>query len=496
MSKIKIKENKNFSKKKIIGMVHGVFDVIHIGHIKYFEEAKNNCDYLIASVTHNKFVRNKSPDKPIFNHNERISVLRSLRFFDQVILSEDETAVKNIKKFKPNLYFKGLDYKNIKDTSGNLNKEIKEVKKNKGSIYFTTTKLYSSSKIINNKFEYISQSTKEYLKSKNLNRIKNKISKIKNIKKNILVYGEPIIDGYEYVKPSGKSNKATIISTIKHFSKNYGGGVILVSNLLNDYIKNTNLLYLSNKNNFYLIKKYLDTKVKRIPIKSNIKIIKKTRFIDNYSSTKLFQVTDNETLLLDKIDKNKLKNFLLKNISKFDYFFVFDYGYNHIFNELLPIFKKNKKKLIVNCQSNSYNFGFNRAEKYLNTEILGLDEPEFRLLLNEKTQDIKQLILKNKKRFKNINTLIITTGKNGCHIFSKEKYHFVPSIIKNMKDTTGCGDVFLTIFGILYISKLFNVEEIGIISHIAAGVHGSFLGNNKNIDLIKLIQITKNILNV
>ena len=53
-----------------------------------------------------------------------------------------------------------------------------------------------------------------------------------------------------------------------------------------------------------------------------------------------------------------------------------------------------------------------------------------------------------------------------------------------------------TIFGILNISKLFSVKEIAIISHIAAGIHGSYLGNNKNIDPIKLIQVTKNILNV
>ena len=44
-----------------------------------------------------------------------------------------------------------------------------------------------------------------------------------------------------------------------------------------------------------------------------------------------------------------------------------------------------------------------------------------------------------------------------------------------MKDTTGSGDVFLTIFGILNISKLFSVKEIAIISHIATGIHGSYL---------------------
>ena len=163
---------KNFTKKKIIGMVHGVFDVLHVGHIKYFEEAKKKCDYLIASVTHSKYVKNKSPNKPIFNHNDRISVLKSLKFFNKVIISENETAEVNIKKFKPNLYFKGLDYKKNKEKFVNLKKEINEIKKYGGKIYYTNSKLYSSSKIINHKFDYISSDSIKYLKSINLTKIK------------------------------------------------------------------------------------------------------------------------------------------------------------------------------------------------------------------------------------------------------------------------------------------------------------------------------------
>ena len=61
-AKLKILKKKN----KKIGLIHGVFDVIHYGHIKYFEEAKNKVDYLIVSVTTDEYV-NKGPGKPIFN---------------------------------------------------------------------------------------------------------------------------------------------------------------------------------------------------------------------------------------------------------------------------------------------------------------------------------------------------------------------------------------------------------------------------------------------
>jgi cytidyltransferase-like protein len=63
---------------KIIGLVHGVFDVIHVGHIRYFLEAKKKVDILIASLTDDKFV-NKGPGKPIFNINQRVSFLENIK---------------------------------------------------------------------------------------------------------------------------------------------------------------------------------------------------------------------------------------------------------------------------------------------------------------------------------------------------------------------------------------------------------------------------------
>ena len=63
----------SISKKKVIGMVHGVFDIIHFGHILYFEEAKSKVDYLIVSITSDQFV-NKGPGKPIFTLKKRMKV--------------------------------------------------------------------------------------------------------------------------------------------------------------------------------------------------------------------------------------------------------------------------------------------------------------------------------------------------------------------------------------------------------------------------------------
>ena len=59
-----------------IGLVHGVFDVVHHGHILHFKEAKKKVDYLICSVTSDNFV-NKGPNKPLFKISERVEFLEN-----------------------------------------------------------------------------------------------------------------------------------------------------------------------------------------------------------------------------------------------------------------------------------------------------------------------------------------------------------------------------------------------------------------------------------
>ena len=87
---------KKFKQKKIV-MCHGVFDLLHLGHIIHFEEAKKMGDILIVSVTSDKFV-NKGYGRPYFNISDRMKSLCALNFIDYVIESDYPTAELNLKK--------------------------------------------------------------------------------------------------------------------------------------------------------------------------------------------------------------------------------------------------------------------------------------------------------------------------------------------------------------------------------------------------------------
>lgn len=487
---------KNIKLKKTVGMVHGVFDIIHIGHILYFKDAKSKVDKLIVSVTSDKYV-NKGPGKPIFDTSTRIKLLNSIKYIDKVIESNHLTAIPNIKKIKPDYYIKGSDYKNLKDDlSRNILAEKKEVEKHGGKIIFTDTPLHSSSSIINQNFDFLTNDAKKlFTKEKNyLLGLKFKDFIKKKISKKILIIGDPIIDVLRFVKPSGKSNKNNIIATRFLKEEENLGGTLLILNYLSQFFKNIDYYFIGNKNDSNYIKRRLNKNISLKVIPSENKIIKKIRYVDEYSLNKFFQVNENETNNITPKIKEKFLSILKKNLNRYEQIIIFDYGYNYNFNKLNLLLQKYSNKLIVNCQSNSYNFGFNLANKYKKSLILSLDENEMRLMSQDMHSPLENVIKKNTHIFKKTKIALITQGRKGCFVFNNNKLYFIPTILKQNLDTTGCGDIFLSTFSALNFSQKFNLKEKLIVSHVAAGIHANELGNRFNVNLKHISSVLSSVL--
>ena len=148
---------KEKKKNKKIVLCHGVFDLIHIGHIKHFKEAKKKGDYLLVSITSDKYV-NKGSGRPIFNQNYRAEFLSSLSFIDAVVVNDQITSERLISVVKPHIYFKGPDYKdNQKDNTKNIYKEVAITKKFGGKIIYSSDITFSSSNLINTHSNYFNK---------------------------------------------------------------------------------------------------------------------------------------------------------------------------------------------------------------------------------------------------------------------------------------------------------------------------------------------------
>ncbi len=116
---IKVVTNQNLSKalkdydsNKIIGFTNGCFDLLHTGHISYLKSAKQKCDILILGLNSDESIRKlKGKDRPIVELKDRVEILSSFPFIDKIVVFDEVTPIKLIKRIKPNIIFKGKDYK-------------------------------------------------------------------------------------------------------------------------------------------------------------------------------------------------------------------------------------------------------------------------------------------------------------------------------------------------------------------------------------------------
>lgn len=123
------------NKKIVLG--HGVFDLLHYGHIYYLEQAKDLGDILIVSVVINKFIK-KGPKRPVFNEKTRANSIAALSCVDYIVLCRDFGPWKILEEVKPDIYVKGEDSKyQLKDLNSGLNKDKKIVESCGGVLYFT-----------------------------------------------------------------------------------------------------------------------------------------------------------------------------------------------------------------------------------------------------------------------------------------------------------------------------------------------------------------------
>ena len=139
------------SKGLTIVHCHGCFDLMHPGHIKYFQAAKKMGDVLVVTVTPDEFV-DKGPGRPVFSEIVRAESIAALECVDYVSINEWPTAEETLKLLKPHYYVKGQEFENFEDKTGKLQREYQVVKEIGAEIRFTHEIVFSSTELLNRYF--------------------------------------------------------------------------------------------------------------------------------------------------------------------------------------------------------------------------------------------------------------------------------------------------------------------------------------------------------
>ena len=96
---------------KTIAFANGVFDVLHVGHVRYLQDASKQADILIVGVNSDESVRAlKGEGRPVTNERERAELVSAIRGVSYVTIFHDSSPARLIAVLKPDVHCKGTDY--------------------------------------------------------------------------------------------------------------------------------------------------------------------------------------------------------------------------------------------------------------------------------------------------------------------------------------------------------------------------------------------------
>ena len=107
----KIVQRKKAAGRKVV-FTNGCFDLIHVGYVRYLQEAKEKGDLLIVAVNSDRSVRKlKGEGRPIVPEGERAEIISAFASVDYVVIFPEETSAEIIGILKPDILVKGGDYR-------------------------------------------------------------------------------------------------------------------------------------------------------------------------------------------------------------------------------------------------------------------------------------------------------------------------------------------------------------------------------------------------
>src|SRR5215212_7193744 len=99
------------ARDKRVVVTNGCFDLLHLGHVTYLEQARKHGDVLLVGVNSDSAVHQlKGPDRPLNPEHDRASVIAALESVDSVCIFADATATRFLEVAQPDVYVKGGDY--------------------------------------------------------------------------------------------------------------------------------------------------------------------------------------------------------------------------------------------------------------------------------------------------------------------------------------------------------------------------------------------------
>lgn len=431
-------------------LCHGTFDLLHTGHIRHLQSARELGDVLVVTVTGDRHVR-KGPGRPVFGEDLRAENLAALACVDHVAINQADTALNVIHLLQPTLYVKGSDYVDAaSDLTGNIALEVAAVREHGGDVHFTDEITFSSTSLLNNHFDVFSPEARAFLSSfKQQYPLDDFIRRVKQLKsQRVLVIGDVILDEYHYVSTLGQTGKGNTLAVRYQSEERFAGGAVAVANHAAGFCQEVTLLTAIGKEpgtlDYIADKLAPNVTLAHIDFPTAQTLIKR-RFVDQ-DLQRLFEVyfggVEAERSTLDTF----FCQWLRRHGCEYDTVVVPDFGNGLISREIAGAISQHSRYLAVNTQINSGNRGYHVITRYPRADFLCLNEPEARLAAHDRQSPLETIAEELNRRL-SASATAITRGGQGALLVTRDQTLSIPALSSRVVDRIGAGDAFLSLAG-------------------------------------------------
>lgn len=469
---------------KTVVQCHGCFDIVHPGHIRYLQFAKNLGDILIVSVSADRVV-GKGDGRPYIREDLRLENLSVFEFVDYVVLDDHDWAGPVLEALRPDIYVKGQEYETKGDPR--FAKEVEVVESHGGRIVFSSGDVvYSSTHIINqfqDTFDLEKERLASYCRRHELTQSVVSGMLRKGCGSKILVIGDPIIDRYLHCESLGVASEQPMLSVTPIREQTFVGAGALIANQLAAVGAEVGLLTsLPSGPDAELFRSALEERDITLHdvADEGRPVAVKTRYLVN--EHKVFKVDSGRRVPPTTLVTRQLVDRLKESLVHYDALIVTDFGYGLFTTEFIGAIVE-----IAKAQGKPYYVDVSHTRRASILQFSGArlatpTESELRFSFADNEAGLSNLA---SRFFAATGTehLALTLGKRGVLLFQRPeeaeahlRTDFLPAFESVSIDPVGAGDVFLA--GAVLADLVGAPPQHGIyLGSALAGLQVSRLGN-------------------
>lgn len=445
-------------KQKVV-MCHGVFDVVHPGHVRHLVYAKSKADpgILVVSITADRHI-NKGKHRPHVPQDLRAANLAAFEMVDYVVVDKNATPLELISLLKPNFFAKGYEYVS-NGMPPKTEEEEKLLSSFGGKILFTPGDIvYSSSHLINTaspRLRYEKLSTLMESFAITFVDLTQALKKMKGLK--VHVVGDTIVDGFMQTTMIGGQTKTPTLSVLYESQTNYVGGAAIVAQHLRAAGANVKLTTLLGDDE---LKDFVLDHLKESHIEVNA-IIDENRPTTHKNAV----IANGHRLLkIDTLDNLSINGSLLEKFSRSisetacDAVIFSDFRHGIFNRRTIPALVEAIPKNCFKVADSQVASRWGNITEFKGFDLITPNEREARFALGDQDSGIRPLA-SDVYDAAQCKTLILKLGEKGIITCCNDNHEtldsfiVIDSFVDHLQDALGAGDALLAYATLSLVSR-------------------------------------------